>query len=83
LTQNAKSLYALLINEVLAAMDEGDQHPGENPGIEYRMLYSKAVEAFVCPSSEMAFRQLLREYDPPPPLLAILVANSWYVVDVR
>jgi origin recognition complex subunit 2 len=62
LTQNAKSLYSLLLAEVLTAMDEGGESlPGENPGVEYRMLYTKAVEAFVCPSSEMAFRQLLRE----------------------
>ncbi|KAL1901579.1 Origin recognition complex subunit 2 [Ceratocystis pirilliformis] len=63
LTQNAKGLYLLLLAEVLAAMD--DVAPGsavENPVIEYRMLFNKAVEAFVCPSSEMAFRQLLKEF---------------------
>jgi origin recognition complex subunit 2 len=60
LTRNARSLYGLLVSEVLVAMDD-EWAGGENPGIEYRMLYSKAVEAFVCPSSEMAFRQLLRE----------------------
>ena len=64
LTQNARSLYALLVAEVLTALDEdggGGGDGGENPGLEYRILYNKAVEAFVCPSSEMAFRQLLRE----------------------
>ncbi|PKS05327.1 hypothetical protein jhhlp_008701 [Lomentospora prolificans] len=63
LTQNARSLYALLVAEVLTALDnEGLTGDGENPGLEYRILYNKAVEAFVCPSSEMAFRQLLREF---------------------
>ncbi|KAI1762796.1 ORC2-domain-containing protein [Hypoxylon sp. FL1150] len=60
LPENAKSLFRLLVGEVLAVMDEstGD---GENPGVEYRMLYNKAVEEFIC-SSEMAFRTLLKEF---------------------
>ncbi|CAI4210309.1 unnamed protein product [Parascedosporium putredinis] len=63
LTQNARSLYALLVAEVITALDEGGGAGGEdNPGLEYKTLYNKAVEAFVCPSSEMAFRQLLREF---------------------
>ena len=45
-------------------MDDGggaaDAGGGENPGIEYRMVYNKAVEEFIC-SSEMAFRTLLKE----------------------
>ncbi|MBE3109487.1 MAG: hypothetical protein IMZ46_03075 [Acidobacteria bacterium] len=61
LTANARQLYGLLIAEVLTAMGEGGGGDGENPGVEFRMLFNKAVEAFVCPSSEMAFRQLLRE----------------------
>ena len=61
LTANARRLYGLLIAEVLTAMSEGEGSDGENPGVEFRMLFNKAVEAFVCPSSEMAFRQLLRE----------------------
>lgn len=61
LTGNARRLYGLLIAEVLTAMSEGEGGEGENPGVEFRMLFNKAVEAFVCPSSEMAFRQLLRE----------------------
>lgn len=61
LTGNARRLYGLLIAEVLTAMSEGEGAEGENPGVEFRMLFNKAVEAFVCPSSEMAFRQLLRE----------------------
>lgn len=61
LTANARKLYGLLIAEVLTALSEGEGGDGENPGVEFRMLFNKAVEAFVCPSSEMAFRQLLRE----------------------
>lgn len=61
LTANARRLYGLLIAEVLTAMSEGEGADGENPGVEFRMLFNKAVEAFVCPSSEMSFRQLLRE----------------------
>jgi origin recognition complex subunit 2 len=33
---------------------------GEEVAVEYRMLYNKAVEEFIC-SSEMAFRTLLKE----------------------
>lgn len=68
LPENAKNLFRLLVTEVLVAMDdEGDGHPpshmrkdAENPGVEYRMVYNKAVEEFIC-SSEMAFRTLLKE----------------------
>ncbi|KAI5865663.1 ORC2-domain-containing protein [Durotheca rogersii] len=62
LPENAKNLFRLLVGEVLAAMDdEGVASGGENPGVEYRMLYNKAVEEFIC-SSEMAFRTLLKEF---------------------
>ncbi|KAH6611269.1 origin recognition complex subunit 2 [Trichoderma cornu-damae] len=58
LTENAKSLFRLLVGEVLVAMeDEGD----DGVGLEYRMVYNKAVEEFIC-SSEMAFRTLLKEF---------------------
>lgn len=61
LPENAKNLFRLLVGEVLAAMDEnGGASDEENPGVEYRMLYNKAVEEFIC-SSEMAFRTLLKE----------------------
>ncbi|KAI1400822.1 ORC2-domain-containing protein [Hypoxylon fuscum] len=60
LPENAKNLFRLLVGEVLAVMDEG-AGDGENPGVEYRMLYNKAVEEFIC-SSEMAFRTLLKEF---------------------
>ncbi|KAH6686393.1 origin recognition complex subunit 2 [Plectosphaerella plurivora] len=58
LPENAKNLFRLLVTEVLVAMDD---EAGENPGVEYRMLYNKALEEFIC-SSEMAFRTLLKEF---------------------
>ncbi|KAH8887352.1 ORC2-domain-containing protein [Thozetella sp. PMI_491] len=63
LPENARSLFRLLVGEVLVAMEEegGDAPGGEGPGIEYRMLYNKAVEEFIC-SSEMAYRLLLKEF---------------------
>ncbi|KAI2643234.1 origin recognition complex subunit 2-domain-containing protein [Xylaria nigripes] len=60
LTENARNLYRLLVAEVLVAMDD-ETDSGENPGVEYRMIYNKAVEEFIC-SSEMAFRTLLKEF---------------------
>lgn len=66
LPENAKNLFRLLVTEVLVAMDDGDgdvpvhQQGGENPGVEYQMVYNKSVEEFIC-SSEMAFRTLLKE----------------------
>ncbi|KAI0388751.1 origin recognition complex subunit 2-domain-containing protein [Xylariaceae sp. FL0594] len=61
LTENARNLYRLLVGEVLVAMDDETSFSGENPGIEYRIMYNKAVEEFIC-SSEMAFRTLLKEF---------------------
>jgi origin recognition complex subunit 2 len=58
LPENAKNLFRLLVSEVLMAMDE--EGAEEHPGLEYRMVYNKAVEEFIC-SSEMAFRTLLKE----------------------
>lgn len=60
LPENAKNLFRLLVSEVLLAIDEEGMTGGENPGVEYRILYNKAVEEFIC-SSEMAFRTLLKE----------------------
>ncbi|KAF4983180.1 hypothetical protein FZEAL_1337 [Fusarium zealandicum] len=61
LPENARNLFRLLVGEVLIAMEEeGDG--GDDPiGVEYRMVYNKAVEEFIC-SSEMAFRTLLKEF---------------------
>ncbi|KAK4453102.1 hypothetical protein QBC34DRAFT_396284 [Podospora aff. communis PSN243] len=64
LPENAKSLFRLLVTEVLVAMDEtggGGSASAEGPAVEYRMVYNKAVEEFIC-SSEMAFRTLLKEF---------------------
>ncbi|KAI1813526.1 origin recognition complex subunit 2-domain-containing protein [Poronia punctata] len=61
LTENARNLFRLLVGEVLVAMGDEADYSGENPGVEYRMMYNKAVEEFVC-SSEMAFRTLLKEF---------------------
>ena len=58
LPENARSLYRVLIAELLAAMDE---EGGGEGGVEYRVLYRKVVEEFIC-SNEMGFRQLLKEF---------------------
>lgn len=60
LPENAKNLFQLLVGEVLVAMEDS----GDDTGVEYRMVYNKAVEEFIC-SSEMAFRTLLKEYALP------------------
>ena len=63
LPENARNLYRVLVSEQLARMDDGSDRDvsGEAAGIEYRVLYQKAVEEFIC-SNEMAFRSLLMEY---------------------
>lgn len=58
LPENARSLYRVLIAELLAAMDE---EGGGEGGMEYKVLYQKVVEEFIC-SNEMGFRQLLKEF---------------------
>lgn len=75
LPENARKLFGLIVGEVLVAFEDGGggggtsgagefAAGGEGPGVEYRMLYNKAVEEFIC-SSEMAFRTLLKEYVLP------------------
>ncbi|KAM5342382.1 hypothetical protein ACJ41O_013348 [Fusarium nematophilum] len=61
LPENAKNLFRLLVGEVLIAMEEEGEGGDEPVGVEYRMVYNKAVEEFIC-SSEMAFRTLLKEF---------------------
>lgn len=61
LPENAKNLFQLLVGEVLIAMEEEGNVLEDAAGVEYRMVYNKAVEEFIC-SSEMAFRTLLKEY---------------------
>ena len=61
LPENARSLFRLLVLEVLVSMEEsGVEGSAENMGIEYRMLYRKAEEEFVC-SNDVGFRTLLKE----------------------
>ncbi|KAL2157566.1 hypothetical protein VTH06DRAFT_5944 [Thermothelomyces fergusii] len=69
LPENARALFRLLVGEVLVAAAaaeeeeaEGGAHaPADEVAVEYRMVYNKAVEEFIC-SSEMAFRTLLKEF---------------------
>ncbi|TGO68217.1 hypothetical protein BOTNAR_0028g00300 [Botryotinia narcissicola] len=76
LPENAKNLFRVLVGEQLATMDEtlvgehnDDDEDGvhgaasrkSEPGVEYRVLYQKAVEEFIC-SNEMNFRTLLKEF---------------------
>ncbi|KAL2126028.1 hypothetical protein VTI74DRAFT_1925 [Chaetomium olivicolor] len=60
LPENARHLFRLLVGEVLVAAEEQGAGDGE-VAVEYRMVYNKAVEEFIC-SSEMAFRTLLKEF---------------------
>lgn len=55
---NARSLFKILVMEQLMGMEEGGE---EAEGVEYRTLYQKAVEDFVC-GDEVAFRSLLKEF---------------------
>ena len=60
LPENAKNLFALLVGEMLISMEEEGGEEEEGVGVEYRIMYNRAVEEFIC-SSEMAFRTLLKE----------------------
>ena len=59
LPENARNLYRVLVAELLAGLEESEGIGGV--GIEYKVLYSKVVEEFIC-SNEMGFRQLLKEF---------------------
>lgn len=77
LPENARNLYRVLLTEILSVLSDGhdvngDEDPEEsaprkhgddagNVGIEYRSLYQKASEEFIC-SSDMNFRFLLKEF---------------------
>ena len=79
LTENARSLYRVLIGEQLAGIEDGittmeaddeaedrdhtapsRMQGGGGGGVEYRVLYQKAIEEFIC-GDEMSFRTLLKE----------------------
>jgi origin recognition complex subunit 2 len=86
LPENAKNLFRVLVGEQLAGMDDNsgelfnnDEENNDNeprvrnntePGVEYRVLYQKAVEEFIC-SNEMNFRTLLKEFVLPHPLTSL------------
>jgi origin recognition complex subunit 2 len=58
LPENAQKLYRVLVTEQLSNLEDGVEEGGD--GVEYRSLYHKAVEEFLC-STEMSFRTLLKE----------------------
>ena len=70
LPSNAKSLFRILVSHQLQAMvDDGDAAKGKKRdaseyGVEYRVLYQRAVGEFIC-SNDVAFRTLLKEYVSP------------------
>jgi origin recognition complex subunit 2 len=86
LPENAKNLFRVLVGEQLAGMDDNsgalsnnDEEDNDNeprvrnntePGVEYRVLYQKAVEEFIC-SNEMNFRTLLKEFVLPSALTSL------------
>ena len=69
LPENARNLYRVLIAEILTVMDDDDDDGGgggggsgrSDVGVEYKVLYQKVVEEFIC-SNEMGFRQMLKEF---------------------
>ncbi|RDW89605.1 hypothetical protein BP6252_01637 [Coleophoma cylindrospora] len=70
LPENAKNLFRVLVAEQLIGMsedddmedDDNDKRMGnQEVGVEYRVLYNKAAEEFIC-SNEMNFRTLLKEF---------------------
>jgi origin recognition complex subunit 2 len=84
LPSNAKLLFRILVSHQLQAMvddDNGGMGTGKGKtktgskakvdaseyGVEYRVLYQRAVGEFIC-SNDVAFRTLLKEYVPLPPL---------------
>jgi origin recognition complex subunit 2 len=66
LPSNAKSLFRILVSHQLQAMmDDDDAGRGKkldasDCGVEYRVLYQRAVGEFIC-SNDVAFRTLLKE----------------------
>ncbi|KAF2457167.1 origin recognition complex subunit 2-domain-containing protein [Lineolata rhizophorae] len=61
LPERARGLFRMVVAEQLAGMIEAEGFGGDEDGVEYRVLYHKAVEDFVC-SNEVQFRTLLKEF---------------------
>lgn len=73
LPPNAQKLYRVLVTEILSVLTDDmelddDEEVGrskaqdaEDTGVEYRILYDKACDAFIC-TSEINFRFLLKEF---------------------
>ena len=77
LPPNARNLYRILLAEILSILSEDmdtmqdddedaprvrqNNESAEEVGVEYRLLYQKASEEFIC-SSDMNFRFLLKEF---------------------
>ncbi|RPA87229.1 ORC2-domain-containing protein [Ascobolus immersus RN42] len=61
LPSNAKLLYKMLIESQLESMSGDMANTETEGGLDYKVLYQRAVEAFVC-SNDMAFRSLLKEF---------------------
>jgi origin recognition complex subunit 2 len=61
LPTNARSLFRILVGMQVEGMKEKGKEKGVvEEGVEYRVLYQRAVGEFVC-SNEVAFRTLLKE----------------------
>ena len=76
LPSNAKSLFRILVGHQLQAIvDDSDAAKGKKRdaseyGVEYRVLYQRAVGEFIC-SNDVAFRTLLKEHVFPLPPLSL------------
>ena len=91
LPENARNLYRLLLTELITLLDDGHQSddeapvesgkPGDETGIEFRMLYQKATEEFVA-SSEMMFRTLLKEFHDHQMITSRMDASGMEILGV-
>ncbi|CAG8202498.1 unnamed protein product [Penicillium nalgiovense] len=91
LPENARNLYRLLLTELITLLDDGHQSddegaaeggkPGDETGIEFRLLYQKATEEFVA-SSEMMFRTLLKEFHDHQMITSRMDASGMEILGV-
>jgi origin recognition complex subunit 2 len=91
LPENARNLYRLLLTEFITLLDDGHQSddegpaeggkPGDDSGIEFRLLYQKATEEFVA-SSEMMFRTLLKEFHDHQMITSRMDASGMEILGV-